>query len=195
MNSFTSYLILGLQHILNIQAIDHLLFILSITCVYRIFDIKKLLYLITAFTLGHSVTLALATLKWISANPTWVEFLIPCTILFSALGNLRFKENKLKQKSMPWGNYALVAVFGLIHGLGFSNYLQSLLGKEQSLLGPLFAFNIGLEIGQIFVVAIFLALSTFLLEVLKSKLRHYVLVISGLIIGLILPMILERWPL
>jgi len=195
MNSFTSYLILGLQHILNIQAIDHLLFILSITCVYRIFDIKKLLYLITAFTLGHSVTLALATLKWISANPTWVEFLIPCTILFSALGNLRFKENKLKQKSMPWGNYALVTVFGLIHGLGFSNYLQSLLGKEQSLLGPLFAFNIGLEIGQIFVVAIFLALSTFLLEVLKSKLRHYVLVISGLIIGLILPMILERWPL
>jgi hypothetical protein len=195
MNSFTSYLILGLQHILNIQAIDHLLFILSITCVYRIFDIKKLLYLITAFTLGHSVTLALATLKWISANPTWVEFLIPCTILFSALGNLRFKENKLKQKSMPWGNYSLVAVFGLIHGLGFSNYLQSLMGKEQSLLGPLFAFNIGLEIGQIFVVAIFLALSTFLLEVLKSKLRHYVLVISGLIIGLILPMILERWPL
>ena len=195
MNSFTSYLILGLQHILNIQAIDHLLFILSITCVYRIFDIKKLLYLITAFTLGHSVTLALATLKWISANPTWVEFLIPCTILFSALGNLRFKENKLKQKSMPWGNYALVTVFGLIHGLGFSNYLQSLLGKEESLLGPLFAFNIGLEIGQIFVVAIFLALSTFLLEVLKSKLRHYVLVISGLIIGLILPMILERWPL
>ena len=117
MNSFTSYLILGLQHILNIQAIDHLLFILSITCVYRIFDIKKLLYLITAFTLGHSVTLGLATLKWISANPTWIEFLIPCTILFSAIGNLYFKENKLKQKTLPWGNYALVAGFGLIHGL------------------------------------------------------------------------------
>lgn len=195
MSSFTSYLILGLQHILNIQAIDHLLFILSITCVYRIFDIKKLLYLITAFTLGHSVTLGLATLKWISANPTWIEFLIPCTILFSAIGNLYFKENKLKQKNLPWGNYALVAGFGLIHGLGFSNYLQSLLGKEQSLLAPLFAFNIGLEIGQIFVVATILAVSTFLLEVLKSKLRHYVLVISGLIIGLVLPMILERWPL
>ncbi len=195
MNSFTSYLILGLQHILNIQAIDHLLFILSITCVYRIFDIKKLLYLITAFTLGHSVTLGLATLKWISANPTWIEFLIPCTILFSAIGNLYFKENKLKQKTLPWGNYALVAGFGLIHGLGFSNYLQSLLGKEQSLLAPLFAFNIGLEIGQIFVVATILAVSTFLLEVFKSKLRHYVLVISGLIIGLVLPMILERWPL
>lgn len=195
MNSFTSYFILGLQHILNIQAIDHLLFILSITCVYRIFDIKKLLYLITAFTLGHSVTLGLATLKWISANPTWIEFLIPCTILFSAIGNLYFKENKLKQKTLPWGNYALVAGFGLIHGLGFSNYLQSLLGKEQSLLAPLFAFNIGLEIGQIFVVATILAISTFLLEVLKSKLLHYVLVISGLIIGLVLPMILERWPL
>lgn len=195
MNSFTSYLVLGLQHILNIQAIDHLLFILSITCVYRVFDIKKLLYLITAFTLGHSVTLALATLKWIRMDANWIEFLIPCTILCSALGNLRFRENKLRTKEMPWGNYALVTGFGLIHGMGFSNYLQSLLGQEASLLTPLFAFNVGLEIGQIIVVAIFLTLSTFLLEVMKSKLRHYVLVISGLIIGLVLPMILERWPL
>lgn len=195
MNSFTSYLVLGLQHILNIQAIDHLLFILSITCVYRVFDIKKLLYLITAFTLGHSVTLALATLKWIRMDANWIEFLIPCTILCSALGNLRFRENKLRTKEMPWGNYALVTGFGLIHGMGFSNYLQSLLGQEASLLTPLFAFNVGLEIGQIIVVAIFLTFSTFLLEVIKSKLRHYVLVISGLIIGLVLPMILERWPL
>ncbi|MEY3855458.1 MAG: hypothetical protein RIS68_1472 [Bacteroidota bacterium] len=195
MNSFTSYLVLGLQHILNIQAIDHLLFILSITCVYRVFDIKKLLYLITAFTLGHSVTLALATLKWIRMDANWIEFLIPCTILCSALGNLRFRENKLRTKEMPWGNYALVTGFGLIHGMGFSNYLQSLLGQEASLLTPLFAFNVGLEIGQIIVVAIFLTFSTFLLEVMKSKLRHYVLVISGLIIGLVLPMILERWPL
>lgn len=195
MNSFSSYLVLGLQHILNIQAIDHLLFILSITCVYRVFDIKKLLYLITAFTLGHSVTLALATLKWIRMDANWIEFLIPCTILCSALGNLRFRENKLRTKEMPWGNYALVTGFGLIHGMGFSNYLQSLLGQEASLLTPLFAFNVGLEIGQIIVVAIFLTFSTFLLEVMKSKLRHYVLVISGLIIGLVLPMILERWPL
>jgi len=195
MNSFTSYLVLGLQHILHIQAIDHLLFILSITCVYRVFDIKKLLYLITAFTLGHSVTLALATLKWIRMDANWIEFLIPCTILCSALGNLRFRENKLRTKEMPWGNYALVTGFGLIHGIGFSNYLQSLLGQEASLLTPLFAFNVGLEIGQIIVVAIFLTFSTFLLEVMKSKLRYYVLVISGLIIGLVLPMILERWPL
>ena len=195
MNSFTSYLVLGLQHILNVQAIDHLLFILSITCVYRVFDIKKLLYLITAFTLGHSVTLALATLKWVRMDANWIEFLIPCTILCSALGNLRFRENKLRTKEMPWGNYALVTGFGLIHGMGFSNYLQSLLGQEASLLTPLFAFNVGLEIGQIIVVAIFLTFSTFLLEVMKSKLRHYVLVISGLIIGLVLPMILERWPL
>ena len=195
MNSFTSYLVLGLQHILNIQAIDHLLFILSITCVYRVFDIKKLLYLITAFTLGHSVTLALATLKWVRMDANWIEFLIPCTILCSALANLRFRENKLRTKEMPWGNYALVTGFGLIHGMGFSNYLQSLLGQEASLLTPLFAFNVGLEIGQIIVVAIFLTFSTFLLEVMKSKLRHYVLVISGLIIGLVLPMILERWPL
>jgi len=96
---------------------------------------------------------------------------------------------------MPWLNFALIAGFGLIHGLGFSNYLQSLLGAESSLLEPLFAFNVGLELGQIVVVTGFLIVSTFLIEVLHIKIRHYVLAISGLIIGLVLPMILERWPL
>ncbi len=195
MNNFTSYLILGLQHILNVQAIDHLLFLLSITCIYRFYDIKRLFFMITAFTLGHSITLALATLHWINFSATWIEFLIPCTILLSATGNLFKNDLQGKQKNMPWLIFALISGFGLIHGLGFSNYLQSLLGSENSLLEPLFAFNIGLELGQIAVVTAFLLVSTFLIEVLRIKIRHYALAISGLIIGLVLPMILERWPL
>lgn len=195
MNIFTSYLILGLQHILNVQAIDHLLFLLSITCMYRFYDMKRLFFMITAFTLGHSITLALATLQWIHFSSTWIEFLIPCTILISATGNLFKHEPKGKQKNIPWLNFALIAGFGLIHGLGFSNYLQSLLGAESSLLGPLFAFNVGLELGQIAVVLGFLVVSTFLVEMVHIKIRHYTLAISGLIIGLVLPMILARWPL
>ena len=193
MSTFNSYLVLGFQHIMNIQALDHLLFILSITCMYKFNDTKKLLFLITAFTLGHSLTLALATLKWIEFSQNWIEFLIPCTILFSALSNLNFKETKARSPKLPNYKFILVGVFGLIHGLGFSNYLQSLLGKESSIVSPLFAFNIGLELAQIMVVLFILLTSSILIELFKIKLINFVLIISGIIIGLSLPMILERW--
>jgi hypothetical protein len=178
---------------MNIQALDHLLFILSITCIYKFYDAKKLLLLITAFTLGHSLTLALATLKWIEFSQNWIEFLIPCTILFSAFSNLNFKETKVKSSKLSRLKFIIVSIFGLIHGLGFSNYLQSLLGQESSILPPLFAFNIGLELAQIIVVASILFFSNILIELFKIKLTYYVLVISGIIIGLSVPMVLERW--
>lgn len=193
MSTFNSYLVLGFQHIMNWQALDHLLFILSITCMYKFYDAKKLFILITAFTLGHSLTLALATLHWINFSQNWIEFLIPCTILFSALSNLNFKEQKSRTEKLPRSKFITVSVFGLIHGLGFSNYLQSLLGKESSIISPLLAFNIGLEIAQIIIVLSILILSSILIELFKTKLRYFVLVTSGIIIGLALPMVLERW--
>jgi len=193
MATFNSYLILGFQHIMNIQALDHLLFILSITCIYKFYDAKKLLLLITAFTLGHSLTLALATLHWINFSQNWIEFLIPCTILFSAFSNLNFKETKVKSTKLSRRKFILVSIFGLIHGLGFSNYLQSLLGQESSILTPLFAFNIGLEFAQIIVVASILFFSNILIELFTIKLTYFILVISGNIIGLSLPMVLDRW--
>jgi hydrogenase/urease accessory protein HupE len=185
-SNFSVYFSLGLGHILNWAALDHLLFILSLTCVYVVTDYKKLLWLVTAFTLGHSITLALATLQIIQVNITWVEFLIPCTILVAAISNLIQTEQRYK--------YSVVAFFGLIHGLGFSNYLKSLLGAESSIFTPLLAFNIGLEIGQLVVVAFLLASSILSLHVFKWKQTAYIQVISGITIGLVLPMILERWP-
>jgi hydrogenase/urease accessory protein HupE len=185
-SDFYAYLLLGLQHILNWSALDHLLFILALTCVYTLMDYKKILWQVTAFTLGHSITLALATLKLVEVNTTWVEFLIPCTILFSAIFNLV----KTKKRYRYW----LVAVFGLIHGLGFSNYLQSLLGAESSLFTPLLAFNFGLEIGQIAVVSLILAFSLLTSHVFHWKQKTTVAVLSGITIGLVLPMIIERWP-
>jgi hypothetical protein len=188
MSTFQTYLLLGLQHILNWQALDHLLFILAITCVYTLKNMKRVFYMVTAFTLGHSLTLALATLKLINISIPWIEWLIPCTIFITAVTNLRFNERQ-KQSNTYW----MIAVFGLIHGLGFSNYLQSLLGKEAGIIGPLFAFNLGLEIGQMIIVSIVLSLGTFMLHVFHVRQRTYVLVTSGVIIGLVLPMILERW--
>ena len=188
MSTFQTYLLLGLQHILNWQALDHLLFILAITCIYTLNDIKRLFYLVSGFTLGHSVTLALATLQIVEFSPSWIEWLIPCTIFVTALNNLRFKEGQ-----KPMNTFWMVSAFGLIHGLGFSNYLQSLLGKETGIAGPLFAFNVGLELGQMVVVATILALGTMLAHTLHIRQRTYVLVLSGIIICLVLPMILERW--
>jgi hypothetical protein len=149
-------------------------------------DYKKLLWLVTAFTLGHSITLALATLHFIQVNITWVEFLIPCTILVAAISNLIQTEQRYK--------YGVVAFFGLIHGLGFSNYLQSLLGAENSIFNPLLAFNLGLELGQLVVVALILASSIVSIHILHWKQKAYIQVVSGITIGLVLPMILERWP-
>ncbi|MCX6193975.1 MAG: HupE/UreJ family protein [Cytophagales bacterium] len=186
MSNFSVYFLLGLEHILNWAALDHLLFILSLACIYVYSDYKKVLWLITAFTIGHSITLALATLHIIEVNNTWVEFLIPCTILLSAIYNLTKTKKRYK--------YGVVAFFGLIHGLGFSNYLQSLLGAESSLFTPLLGFNLGLELGQICVVAIVLLASFISFYVFHWKQKSYIKVLSGITIGLVLPMILERWP-
>lgn len=192
MSFFGTYILLGFQHILNWQAMDHLLLLLAITCVFTWSDIKQLLWLVTAFTLGHSLTLALATLGLLSINPAWVEFLIPCTILASALQNLNFKDSKRRNSSkLP---YYTVLFFGLIHGLGFSNYLQSLLGKESSIFSPLLAFNVGLECAQLIVVGLILVFTTGLMSFTRIKRIHAVYVISGIIIGLVIPMLAERMP-
>lgn len=186
MSNFSIYFLVGIEHILNWAALDHLLFILSLTCIYQVMDYKKLLWLVTAFTVGHSITLALSTLHLLQVNITWVEFLIPCTILMAASSNLIKTKQRYK--------YVVVAFFGLIHGLGFSNYLQSLLGSESSIITPLLAFNIGLELGQIVVVSLVLASSILSLHVFHWKQKAYIQVVSGITIGLVLPMIIERWP-
>jgi len=177
---------------MNWQALDHVLFILAISCIFSWKDVKLLLWLVTAFTVGHSITLALATLGLISVDVSWIEFLIPCTILITALQNLRFREMKKRRTSaLP---YFTVLFFGLIHGLGFSNYLQSLLGKESSITLPLLAFNLGLEFGQIIIVSLVLLLTSAILYLTNVKRKHYVWVMSGIIIGLVLPMLIERIP-
>lgn len=192
MTYFGAYLLLGFQHIMSWQAMDHLLFILAITCIFTWSDLKRLLWLVTAFTIGHTLTLAWATLGWISVNQTWIEFFIPFTILLSALQNLNFKDSKRRNSSKA--PYVIVLLFGLIHGLGFSNYLQSLLGKESSISSPLLAFNIGLELAQLIVVAGVLIFTTIVMSFTRVKRIHYVYVISGIIIGLVLPMVIERIP-
>ena len=180
MTSFELYFKLGLQHILDLQGFDHILFILALCAVYVARDWVKILLLVTAFTLGHSLTLALATFEVVQIRSEVIEILIPVTIAFTALVTLiKPKPNSGKGIQL---NYLLALFFGLIHGLGFSNYLRSLLGKEASIWQPLLAFNVGLEVGQIVIVAAFL-LITSLVHLAGMNRKEWTLMVSAFIFG------------
>ena len=187
------YLTLGLQHIADFKGYDHILFIITLVAIYVIADWKKILILITAFTIGHSLTLVLATFNMIRISGEWVEFLIPVTIVLTALGNILQKRDAFSKKHHIY-KYLLALFFGLIHGLGFSNYLRSLLGSEDQLVGPLFSFNLGIELGQILIVSIFLLIGLVFIKFLRVKKRDWNLFFSGAGFGVALILLFERIP-
>jgi len=188
---FKLYFSLGLEHIADLQGYDHILFVAMLCAVYTFKAWKKVLILITAFTIGHSLTLALATLNIIRVSVNWVEFLIPVTIFITALGNMISGKPGNASARIK---YLLALFFGLIHGLGFSNYLRSLLGTHDSILVPLLAFNIGVELGQILIVLCILMLTALILF-FKLKHRNWILVLAGAGAGIALTLMLERWPM
>ena len=191
-SEFQLYFGLGKDHILDyINGYDHILFVLALCAVYTVRDWKRILILVTAFTIGHSVTLALATLQLISVNTELIEFLIPITILVTCLSNL-FSSEILPSKRPVQINYFLALFFGLIHGMGFSNYLRVILGKASSIASPLFAFNVGLEFGQIIVVGIFLLLTFIVLDLLRTNRRDWKMVVSSAIGGIALLLIKDK---
>ncbi len=193
MSIFELYLKLGIDHIADFQGYDHILFIISLTIVYPLRAWKKLLILVTAFTIGHSLTLLLATLDLISIPTDLIEFLIPVTIFITALGNTFQKPNKFYTSSHRF-KYAAALFFGLIHGMGFSNYLRGLLSGEESLFLPLLSFNLGIELGQIIIVLVILGLTLLFVDIFGVKRREWNLVFSGGAMGISLILALERVP-
>ena len=190
MGDFQMYLHLGFKHIIDLRGSDHILFIMALTARYVWSDWRQLLILVTAFTIGHSVTLALSVFQWVNLPIQLIELLIPITILITAFANFRVKSFDFKSKYPIIYFFALF--FGLIHGLGFSNYLRSLLGKEESVLGPLFSFNLGLELGQLLIVSVILIISFIFVSLLKLDRRRIVQVISGIVFLLAANMVWER---
>ena len=191
MTDFLFYLQLGWEHIISSDALDHQLFILALVAIFSFKDLKKVLILVTAFTIGHSVTLALSAFDIIRFPSNWIEFLIPCTIVFTALDNLIFSKNVEKLIKL---NYFLALFFGLIHGMGFANSVRMMLAQEQSITTPLFGFNVGLEIGQIAVVIIVLCIFYLLSTFLKLQKKHWILLVSAPILVVSLKMAIERIP-
>ncbi|MBS1680730.1 MAG: HupE/UreJ family protein [Bacteroidetes bacterium] len=192
MSEFALYFELGREHILDyVNGYDHILFVLALCAVYLVRDWKKILILVTAFTIGHSITLALATLEIISVKTELIEFLIPLTIFITAVSNLFRKEEAIGKKHLPI-NYFFALFFGLIHGMGFSNYLRALLGKSHNILSPLLAFNLGLELGQIIVVIIFLVISYILVDLVNVQRRDWKMVLSSAIAGIAFILMKDR---
>lgn len=192
MSDFSFYFRFGWQHIISHDALDHQLFILALAAIYIIKDWKQVLILITAFTIGHSLTLFLSVKEIITISSKWVEFLIPCTIVFTAITNLFQKRFTPKTIRI---NYFLALFFGLIHGLGFANNIRLALASDQSLGWGLFGFNLGLEAGQIIVVLIILFISFIVLNILKVNRRDWVIFASACAFSIALVTAIERWPL
>lgn len=190
MGDFSFYFKEGMYHITDLKGYDHILFVMAVCLPFLFQDWRKILILITAFTIGHSITLALRIFNAILIPSKWIEFLIPLTIFITAIGNLFARKNQSYSK---W-TYGVVLLFGFIHGMGFSNYLKSMMSKSESIITQLLAFNIGLELGQLIIVSFTLAVSYIFVHLLKIERREWAVFTSGGIVSLSLFMAVERNP-
>lgn len=195
LSEFLVYLRLGFGHIADPRAYDHILFVAALTAAYPPVAWKRLVWLVTAFTVGHSITLALATLNLVHVNARLVEVLIPVTIVLTSIAAIAFSKGDDEstgptRSQLP--QYLLAAFFGLIHGLGFSTFLRSLLGGEESIVKPLLAFNVGLEVGQLFIVAAVMLLGVLAVRLLGLTRREWVLILCGGTMAVALTMIIDR---
>lgn len=193
MSVFRLYWELGLDHIMDIHGYDHILFVITLCSVYFLKEWKRVLILITAFTIGHTITLILATKQIVTISAGLIEFLIPLTIFITALFNAIFRHEKVG-RLLHISKYIAALFFGLIHGLGFSNYLRSLLISEVNIVKPLFAFNLGIEAGQVFIVIIIMLLTWFVVTILKAPRREWNLILSGAALGISLTLMIDRIP-
>jgi hypothetical protein len=191
MNDVGFYFNIGWHHIVTLEALDHILFVAALSAIYLLKDWKQVLILITAFTIGHALTLFLSAKALIRVDIATVEFLVPCTIALTAIFNLFQKSFTPKAVRI---NYFLALFFGLIHGLAFAETLRMILATDQSFALAMVSFSLGLEAGQVLVVLLMLVLAQVLIHLFKVERRHWVIFLSAAVFSLSLQMALERVP-
>jgi hydrogenase/urease accessory protein HupE len=182
MHPFLFYLKLGFEHIADLAGFDHILFLVALCAIYRIEQWRKILILVTAFTIGHSLTLVLVSFEMFSIPSNIIKFLIPLTIFLTALHNI-MGVNKEKESIKMKRNYAMALFFGMIHGMDFSNYFKALIMDPSDIVVPLLGFNVGIELGQLLIVLFIVGIAFLFLNVLKVKHREWNLFISGAAAG------------
>jgi hypothetical protein len=190
MDEFVLFIKLAFNHVLNWKAYDHILFFVVLAVIYQFKDWKKALWLITLFTLGHTTTLGLATYNIIKVDVKIIEFLILLTILITALVNLLIADKKNFQRTNI--NLFFSFVFGLIHGLALSGFLKMIIDDNENKLLPLLEFALGVEIAQVAIVILILIAGFIAVQIFKIRRRDWVLVISSIVIGIVVPMLMER---
>ena len=192
---FWTYFTLGKNHILDWLAYDHMLFLLALVAIFTLKHWRQVILLATGFTIGHSITLALAGLDLIRFPMDVVEMLIPVTIILTGIYNLKRGPMEISQK-VGLNHYAMATGFGLIHGMGFSNFLRQTImpGQESELIVQLLSFNLGIEIGQILIIAGILALSWLLVDQFGLSRRLWNGILSWLAIGVSLFLLWEKLP-
>ncbi len=193
MDQFFFYLKLGFNHVMDLSAYDHVLFFLVLVVPYSFNSWKRVIWLVTVFTIGHTFTLTFSVYNVVSVQAALVEFLIPITILVTALFNI-FTASK-SPKNERFGLTLMVALFfGLIHGLGFSNYFKQIVASEENKLLPLLEFALGIEIAQVVVVLLVLIFAFLGQSLFRFNRRDWILVMSAIVVGVVLPMVFETWP-
>ena len=187
MNDFIFYLRLGFEHILDINAYDHLLFLVAMSLPFVFKQLRLLLLLVTAFTVGHTLSLWAASAGIIRFSSNWIEFLIPITIVLTALHTLYWNKSLERKPSLPF--FVLAVFFGIIHGLGFSGYF-SMVFPHKSIGLPLLYFTLGIELAQLLVVALVILVNSIMSNVFKVSKRDRLLVGSSIIIGILVPILI-----
>jgi hydrogenase/urease accessory protein HupE len=190
MEDFLLYFKMGLHHVLDFSAYDHILFLIVLAVVFTNFQWKKVIWLVTLFTIGHSVTLALSAYGVLKVPMDLIEFLIPLTIFITGIINIITAKSKNTKKGNI--NLLLALFFGLIHGLGFSNYFKMMVGQEEDKLFPLIEFALGIELAQVIIVIGILILGMILQNFLRVDRRDWVLVCSSIVIGFSIQMMIDR---
>ena len=180
MEDFVFYFKLGWQHIISIDAFDHLFFIMALTSIYLLKDIKQVLVLVTAFTIGHAISLSLSILNLVKINSSLVEFLIPLSIIITA--EIQFVKS-INSKAPFRFKYVFTLLFGLLHGLGFANTIRMIMAESQHIAVPLLSFNIGLEIGQICFVLLLLLVAHFFIKIIGLPQKWWIRILNTIALG------------
>lgn len=193
MQEFWFYIKLGLDHVLDFGAYDHILFLAALAVPFTFKKWKQVIVLATIFTLTHCTSLALSAFDIFTVDAGLIEFFIPVTILLTALYNFTYVVNETKMPSM-YPHVLATAFFGLVHGFGFSNYFKLLMAEEEEKVMPLIAFATGIEFSQIIIILCVLALAFLVLDVFKVKRKIFIALASILVICITIPLLIATFP-
>jgi hydrogenase/urease accessory protein HupE len=190
MEDFFLYFKMGLNHVLDFSAYDHILFLIVLAVVFTNFQWKNVIWLVTLFTIGHSITLALSAYEVLKVRTDLIEFLIPLTIFITGVINIIDSKKDATKKGNI--NLLLALFFGLIHGIGFSNYFKMMVGQEENKILPLIEFGLGIELAQVIIVVSVLIIGMLLKNLLRVDKRDWILVCSSIVVGFSIQMMMTR---